>query len=886
MIELFRRLTSLFRRSEIEAGLNDEIRFHIDQQTEKNMRRGMTPEAARRAALLRFGGVEQVREATRDEFRSGPLEDFGRDLRFGARVLLRAPGFAGVALLTLGLGIGTATAVFSVVNGVLLEPLPYPEADRIVRLFQIDANGRRNGNVSDPNFQDWRDGTRSFQVMAEMASGPQPAVVNGQADMIVGAAVSPEFFEVMGVRPVMGRAFDAADQSQGAQPVAVVSDRFWRERLGSASVSEGTIRVGSDVHRIVGVMPHGFDYPGASEYWTPRSLPPPTTSRTSHNWQAIARLADGVPLAAAQAEISTLSRALKTRFGDGTWMSDATAIPLREQLTATSRGTVLMLFGAAVMLFLIACLNVSNLLLARVAGRRREVALRLAIGAGRWRIVRQLLAEALVLCAAGGAAGVTIALLGVRALVAMQPGNLPRIDSVQVSWTVLGFALVASLLAAIALTIAATFRTGDRHLTSELAESQRTSAGGRNSQRLREVLSASQVALTIVLLIGAGLLTRSFMAVLSIDPGYRTSGSIVLDLAAPSVRDAESRTRQIAMQDELLSRLSAIPGARDVALVNDFPVGGRFYANGQFIEMTRVDELETREDVQKLGDQLKARAGLSGYRIASEGYFKAMGIPLIRGRVFDFSDGPGAPHVAVISESLANTRWPDQDPIGRFIQFGNMDGDRTGFRIVGIVGDVRESTTEALPGNLFYGHYRQRGTSRFSVVVRADSIDAVAPAARQVVRQLDPDIPVQARTVEDAIDRTLAGRRFSVVLIVAFGAAALTLAALGLYGLISYLVTQRTREIGIRMAIGASGPDVLRLIVGKAAGLALTGVAVGAVAAAALARLVEGMLYGVTSRDPLAFGIVIAITIAAVLIASYLPARRALKVAPVESLRS
>ncbi len=885
-MEFVRRLTSLFRRSQIEGGLNDEIRFHIDQQTEKNIRTGMTPEAARRAALLRFGGVERVRAETRDEFRAGALEDFSGDLRLAVRGLARARGFSAVAILTLGLGVGAATSVFSVVNGVLLEPLPYPDSDRIVRLYQVDANGRRGGNISDPNFQDWKDSTRSFKAMAQIAAGPQPAVVNGQPDMIIGAVVSREFFDVIGVHPVMGRAFEPGDQYPGAAPVAIVSDRFWRERLQRRPLGDDTIRVGGEMHRIVGVMPRGFDYPAASEYWIPRELTAPTTSRTSHNRQAIARLADDVPVATAQAEISTLSRALKARYGDGTWMSDAAAIPLRDQLTATSRSTVLLLFGAAVMLFVIACLNVSNLLLARVATRRREVALRLAIGAGRWRIARQLLAEALVLCTASGVAGVLMAMVGVRALVATQPGNLPRIDNVQVSWPVLGFAVAVSLLAAIALTIAATLKTGDRQLSHELAESQRTSAGGRNSQRMREVLSATQVALTIVLLIGAGLLTRSFMEVLRIDPGFRTSGTIVLDLAAPYFRDLDSRRRQIAKQDELLSRLSAIPGASDVALINDFPLGGGGYADGQFIEMTRVDELATNEDVKKLGDQIKARAGLSGYRIASEGYFKAMGIPLIRGRVFNAADGPEAPHVAVISESLAKTRWPDQDPIGRFIQFGNMDGDRTGFRIVGIVGDVRELSTEARPGSLFYGHYRQRGTARFSIVMRADSIDAVAPTARQIIRQLDPDIPVQTRTVEDALDRTLASRRFSMGLIVAFGIAALTLAALGLYGLIAYLVTQRTREIGIRMALGASSPDLLRLIIGKAANLALIGVVSGAVAAMALSRVVEGMLYGVTARDPLAFAVVIALTITTVVVASYLPARRALKVTPVESLRS
>jgi putative ABC transport system permease protein len=886
MSEFSRRVASLFRRSRIEHGLDEEIRFHIEQQTEKNIRAGMTPEDARRAALVRFGGVEQVKEATRDEFRAGMLEDFGRDLRYGARVLLRAPGFAVVAILTLGLGIGAATAVFSVVDGVLLAPLPYPQPDRIVRLFQIDANGRRNANVSDPNFEDWKTGTRSFRSMAEMAAGPLPAVVNGQATMITGAAVSREFFEVMGVKPIMGRSFHDAEQRTSAARVAVISHSFWQLRLHGVPFEDHAFRVGSDVYRIVGVLPPGFDYPAASEYWYPRELGPGNLSRTSHNWQVVARLADAVPLPVAQAEISALSRSLKTRYGDQTWMSDAAVVPLRDQLTASSRSSVLLLFGGAVMLFVIACLNVSNLLLARVATRRREMAVRLAIGAGRGRLTRQLLAEALVLCTAAGASGVVIAFGSVRALVAMQPGNLPRIDNVNVTWSVMAFALAVSVAAAVALTLAATLRTGDRELKSELAESQRTTASSRASQRIREVLSVSQVALTLVLLIAASLLTRSFIRVLTVDPGYRTESGLVLDLMAPVSRDAEARRRQTTFQYELLTRLKALPGVREAALINDFPLGGRFYANGQFIEMTRVDELTSREDVARLGDQVRARAGMAGYRIVSGDYFKTMGIPLIRGRVFGDGDGPEAPHVAVISETLANTKWPGQDPLGRFIQFGNMDGDRTGFRIVGVVGDVREITPEAQPGALFYGHYRQRGTSRFSIVLRGDRLEANAAAAQQMVRQLDPDIPVQTRRTEEAFDRSLSGRRFSLVLIAAFSVCALLLAMLGIYGLIAYLVAQRTKEIGIRMALGANSHDLLRLIVGKGATLAMIGTAVGVVVALALTKVVEGLLYGITARDPLAFGGVITLTVAAVLVASYLPARRALKIAPVDSLRA
>jgi predicted permease len=363
-------------------------------------------------------------------------------------------------------------------------------------------------------------------------------------------------------------------------------------------------------------------------------------------------------------------------------------------------------------------------------------------------------------------------------------------------------------------------------------------------------------------------------------------GALVLDMTAPRLADADARRRHVTTQRELIGRLKVLPGVKEVALINDFPLGGGWYANGQFFEMNTPDEFKRYEDFRTLGDQAKARAAMAGYRIASEDYFRLMGIPLVRGRAFEPSDGPDAPHVAVISESLAKTKWPGQDPLGKFIQFGNMDGDLRGFRIVGIVGDVREITPEALPGALFYGYYQQRVVSRFSVIVSGESLEATAATAQQIVRQLDPDLPVQTRRIEEAFDRSLAGRRFSLILIGAFSVSALILAMLGIYGLIAYLVAQRTREIGIRMALGASSRDLLRLILGKGATLALGGTAVGVVLALGLSKLVDGLLFGITARDPVAFAAVVAITLTAVLVASYLPARRVLKVAPVESLRS
>ncbi len=884
-IEFCRRVITLARRTRVENGLNEEIAFHIEQQTQKNIRSGMSPDDARRAALRRFGGVEQVKEATRDEFRAGTLEDFGRDVRYGARVLWRSPAFAAVTILTLGLGIGAATSVFSVVNGVLLRPLPYPDSARIVRLFQIDGNGRRTANVSEPNFEDWKSGTRSFSAMAEMSSGSTPVVVAGEAAIAAVALVSREFFNVMEVRPTIGRTFTDDELRVGGTPAAVVSYRFWQLRLRGAPLQGQSLRTGLISAPIIGVMPPGFDYPNRADVWLARELQPPQRARTAHNWQVVARLNDNVTLVSARTEISALSRSLKAHYGDDTWMFDAAVIPLREQLTATSRASVLTLFGAAVLLLVIACLNASNLLLARAANRRREMAVRLAIGAGRWRIARQLLAEAFVLCAAGGAAGLLAAAAGVRALVRLQPGTLPRIDDVRVDWGVLAFAVGISLLSAVLLTIAAALRTGDRDLKSELAESQRTSAGGRASQRVREVLSVSQVALTVVLLVGAGLLTRSFLRVVSVNPGYRLDDGVVLDITSPGLPDRDAEQRHVAFQHELLARLRTRRGITGVALINDFPLGGAYYANGQFFEMTSPDEFKSYDDFRKLGDQAKSRAGFAGYRVASESYFTTMGIPLLRGRFFEESDGPDAPHVAVISESLTRTKWPNQDPIGRFIQFGNMDGDIRGFRIVGIVGDVREISPETTPGPLFYGYYQQRIAPRFSVIVRGGSPDAVARSAQQIVRELNPDLPVQVRGMDDALDRALASRRFSLSLIAVFAIAALALALLGVYGLISYLVTARTREIGIRMALGASSRDLLRLIVGKGARLALIGTIAGVVSALALTKLVEGLLYGITPHDPVSFTGVIAVTLLAVMAASYLPARRAVKATPVDSLR-
>jgi predicted permease len=885
LVEQVRRLRSVLRRRAIEDGLAEEIRFHLDHQTEKYIRAGMTPDEARRQAHIRFGGVERMKESTRDEFRASLLEDLLRDLRYGVRMLRRAPGFAAVAVLTLALGIGASTAVFSVVNGVLLRPLPYPDADRIVRVFQIDANGRRMGAASEPNYLDWKQRTRVFRAMAQTSAGPAPVAIGTETTMISGSSVSAEFFDVMGVRPVVGRAFQPDEHRLGAAPAAVISDRLWRMRLDRAPLETLRLRVSDTVYQVIGVMPASFDYPTGSDYWFPRELTPPQTSRTAHNWTVVARLADGTTLNGAVAELSAVARSLKGQYGDGTWMSDATAVPLRDVLTATARPTLLILLAAAVLLLVIATLNVSNLQLARAASRRRELAMRLAIGAWRGRIVRQLVAEALVLAAAAIVAGLAIALAGVRVLVSLQPTSIPRLGSVALDSTALGFAVGVTLATAVVLGLATAIRAAKPDVRDVLSDGTRTMAGTRGSERLRQGLVVAQVAVTIVLLAGAGLLARSFANVLAIDPGFRRTGALLLDTEWPFSRDPAIQQRRRTIQHELVDRVAGLPGVSGAGLISSYPVGEGFFPNGQFIEMTRIDEVQSLEAFRALGPEVKARQGMAAFRVASEGYFQAMGIRLVRGRLFEESDGPDSPHVAVISESLAATKWPDQDPLGRFIQFGNMDGDLRGFRIVGVVTDVREVSPEAVPGPIFYGSTRQRMASRFTMVVRTDRAADLAPTVRRLAREADPALPIQLRTVEQAFDRALAGRRFSLTLIGVFSVVALLLATLGIYGLIAYLVAERTREIGIRLALGADPRAVLRQVVSQGAMLAAIGIAVGLVAAFGATRFLRGMLFGVTETDPAAFAGVVALTFVAVLGASYLPARRAMRVEPVTAMR-
>jgi predicted permease len=568
-------------------------------------------------------------------------------------------------------------------------------------------------------------------------------------------------------------------------------------------------------------------------------------------------------------------------------MVDAMVVPLREQMTAAAEPALKMLFGASILLLVIACINVSSLWLARSESRRRELSVQLAIGASRFRIARQLFGEAVVLTVIAGLLGALLATWAIQVLIALEPGGLPRVDAIAIDWTVLGFGFGVTMATALALAWITLRRGSAPDVREALATGWRAAADPR-SARTREILVAGQVALTLVLLAGSALLIRSFTAVQAVDPGFRLDDALVVDITLNTANADGARVKQIQFQDELLARLKRLPGVVDAGLVSSFPLGGGGYPNGRFLEMTHVDEIQSPADVEKLGAEVAKRAGNAGYRVVSDGYFAAMGIPVVRGRTFDDRDAAAAPHAAIVSEAFVASRWPDRDPIGRFVQFGNMDGDPRGFTIVGVVGDVREVTTEAPPGPLFYVSHRQRPrfASRSTVVVRGPEPAAISPTVQRIIRDLDPALPVVVRTMTGAMDRTLSGRRFSLTLIAVFGCAALALATLGTYALIAFVVAQRAREMGIRIALGARPADLLRLIVGKGARLGLAGAGVGLAAAFGLTRLLQGMLFGVEPGDFVSHAVVVTLTLVAVLLASYIPARRVTRTDPSTSLRA
>ena len=653
---------------------------------------------------------------------------------------------------------------------------------------------------------------------------------------------------------------------------------------------------------MVGVLPPRFGYPGHTELWVPAELWGETPSRTAHNWgTVVARLRDGVSLAQARSELSTLGHRLYQQYKPEIDMTDVSLMPLRAALTASVRPALLILLAAVGFLLLVGCANVANLLLARAADRGRELAVRVALGAGRARLVRQFLAEALLLSLGGVALGMLLALWGVEGLLALAPPSLPRLEEISVNLPVLAFALGLSVMVAVGLGVVTALRATAVDPQAALAESRRATAGSLASRRLARLLVGGQVAVTLVLLAGASLLGRSLLRVLSVDPGFRTAKVVTMEVEVPGSSTSTTllaaqreigNTLPISFMNTVFDRLRAIPGVREVGGVSDLPLAaGGPPSDGGFLLLDQQPEF----DLAKPADLARleyfwntAPGGHADYCVASEGYFRVLGIPLLRGRLFDERDTADVPHVAIISQSLARATWPGQDPLGRTIEFGNMDGDLRLLTVVGVVGDVRDRSLEALPRPTVYVNYRQRlrGGRDFTVVMRADTPPSVLLAdARRIVHEIDPDVAPRFQTFQDVFSASLDTRRFNLMLIGVFASTALLLGGAGIYGVTAYWVAQRTREIGIRIALGAGRRTVMKLVMGQALVLTVAGIAAGVVGASALTRFLRSLLYEVRPIDPATFAAVTVLLGVVALTASYIPARRATKVDPMVALR-
>lgn len=886
----FDGIRRLFRIARADRDVHEEIAFHLESRVRDLVARGMASDAAWALARREFGDVDEaqrelVERARHREARLDKRERFAnivQDLRYSARSLRGSPAFAAAVILTLTIGIGATTAIFSIVNAVLLQPLPFPHSDRIVRLYQITDKGTRN-SVSQPNFLDWEAGTRSFSSMALFSAWSGSTVQTPAGPVMTQVTpVTRDFFKVLDAKPELGRVFRPEEQQFGGVHAAVISDAFWREEFGASANALGQrLTWNNESYQIVGVMPPRATYPAGSDIWTPLELLPPNRSRTSQGYTVVARLAPGVSMDQAQRDLSAVSRALKIEYGNQTSMSDALLVGLRDQMVGAVRPRLLLLLGASSFLLLIGLANALNLLMARLAIRQHELALRVALGATPWRLVQQVLIESALLVGIAAAAGLWFATLAIRAVAAAPASVLPRADEVGMSWSVLAFTVAVSIVLALALGLIATWRTAHRDARDALSDSSRTMAGTAGSAGLRRGMVVGQLALTVMLLVGAALLGRSFLRLLDVNPGFITEHVAVIE-ASPTIDDPAER---LEYYNTLVERVNALPGVVAAAAGTGIPIA---YSppDGGYLELDGpVDSMSFDAYL----DAPSSQKGHANYVVTDGEYFAALGIPLLEGRLFDSGDRPDARPAAVVNASFAKQAWPNETPIGKDVEFGNMDGDLRSFVVIGVVGDAHDDGLASPPAPTLYSYYPQRLRTYWplSLVVRTSGDPAaVISTTRRIVRDLRPEVAVRARTIDRVVSASVADRRFVLFVILAFAGTALVLATLGVYSVISYLVTQRTREIGVRVALGAQRGDVLRLIVGEGLRLAFIGLVIGVIGSLLLTRVLRGLVFGVSTTDPVAFGIVVLVLAIVALLAAYLPGRRAARVDPMDVLRS
>ncbi|MGP8175517.1 MAG: ADOP family duplicated permease [Terracidiphilus sp.] len=884
----------MFRRRRSADDFAEEIRAHLELEADELKSEGVSEEEAHRKARVAFGNVPAAQERFLMRNRVPWLENLLRDMNFAIRQIARNPGFAAVVILTLALGIGASTSIFSVADAVLLRPLPYPNPHQLVRVWEQMPNGHRP-NLAESNFEDFLTQNNTFASLAAYDYGVASVSGGSEPVRVNIAAVSSGFFPTFGVQPLRGRLFVAEEQRPHGAPAIIVSYGYWQRYLGGAAdLSKFHLDLEGGSYPVVGVMPPGFDFPSDVAAWISRELDPPSPSRTAHNWRVLGRVREGVTVAQARANLSAIARRIRNQYGTEVDLSDAAVVPLSDAIVGDVRSALLTLLGAVGLLLLVACANAAGLLVARTSARRKELAIRSALGAGRGRLIQQFLAESFALSLAAGIMGILMAAGGVRLLPAILPANLPRQEGIAINPAVLLFALATTVAVALALGLFAAWRAGGSDLRDALSAGARSHTSSSASQRLRSLLVIGEIATTLVILVGAGLLGRSFLRLIATDPGFRSESLITMEFSLPIPQGQEGMDqaaieRQVDLLDGIVARLRAIPGAASVSLAGALPVAaGDNLADGDFLILNGQIPPATFDEFDRMA-QNRSRTGHALYAVASQGYFRTLGIPLLRGRIFGSQDTLDAPHVALISKALARESWPNQDPIGQTIEFGNMDGNLKPLTIVGIVGDVRARGLDAPPASVIYVDYRQRGmnlNSTPTIVMRTTApAGEIIAAARGIFHGLAPDAPVKFSTFAAEMSGWLADRRFLLLLVGLFAAAALVLAAVGLYGVVAFFVARRTQEIGIRMAIGAQRSDVLRLVLGEAARMAALGVVIGIVASLAVTRLLSSLLFGVSATDPLTFAGVAALLSLVALTAAYVPARRAMRVDPVTALR-
>lgn len=799
------------------------------------------------------------------------LADTWQDVRYALRSLRKSPGFTLVALITLALGIGANTAAFSVVNGILLLPLPYAEPEQLVAVYELSENGAEN-RVAYPNFEDWRAQSRSFMGMAAYMAWDMNVLGAREPVRTNAAMVSREFLDVMAVRPMLGRAFVEEELVMGGRPAVLVSEDFWRLHLGARPLGETTLQLAGFSAEVVGVLPAGFDYPAKTQVWAPLELLPMDMkqSRSANNYQVVARLRPGVAVEAAQRELSALMPGIEARDPDNSAASVAVRELLEDQVSGARR-SVLVLLGAAALVLLVACTNLASALLARATARGRELAVRSSLGAHRARLIRQFLVENLILAVAGATIGIALAFLVVRGLIAVGPTAFPRLENVRIDPVVLGFTTLITVITALLFGTLPALRA-TAITPGDVLRGGSHSASGPRTRRAWSGLIGVEVAMTLVLLVGAGLLIRSFWNIIRTDPGFEPVGVVTVPIELPDTKYADPAAR-IVYYDRAIDALRTIPGVQSVAATMSVPLVGRD-PNGAFM-------IEGREfDRQRQ----------ASYRVVTPDFFSTMRIPLVGGRMFNTLDRAGALPVMVINERMAQLYFPGENPIGRRIRTMGMDGSGDIWvTIVGVVENVRHRSLTSPGEPAYYLPLAQRPDrilySNFVVRARASDGEVMQPV-RAALRRIDPDVPVEVSTLTSGIGKSVADRRLVATLLVGFAAIALTLAGVGIYGVVAFAVAQRSREIGIRVAIGASRPAVLWAVSRSVVFALAFGTAAGMLASTLLSRLAAGLLHGVQPFDIATF-VGVAITILTVgALAAVIPAARALRVNPILTLRS